>query len=605
MFRGTGDVGHLVRLADHAQSVLAQRDSALGLTDYTGASRPCWQATKYTTTNQPYCFVVHSGMLAYPMADLALLVSQSPALQSHPLPGGQTLGQAAQSVLAEVEKIVATHDFQYKSGPGAGEGYYQGDPGAAALISFAGKAMPLNQMNAMGRTLVALWKATGKAAHQQKAQALAAYLKNRMTVSGATYLWTYWGDAWSSGKGEDISHASINADFAALCHQHGIVFNPQDMARLGRTLFEKIHKDTDTTADNIDGSGGTNTYKWAVGRWLSLAPFEPRAWAVAANIYRDLTTTTDGSALLGLANVARHAPPLREYTFYHVDWNDLGDHRKATAYGANILLEPVAPTQAHALRLGYRATLAASVDQWDGAKYHANQRLPATSGSAFVWVYVPYDPKIYLAYSQNKVLYQLTDAYVAGQGIEVKEVAAVQVPTIATQQAPPATVGVPYALTLQGSGDPPLLWSLTAAPAGMTVDLQTGALSWTPAAADVPAVQLQVRLVNDAGQATTTLSIQVIGTASDGGHADGSVSDGAGDGPPAFGGDGLAGDGGGTVDGCGCGVGRRPVGRGASLCLLALLGLALLRRRDRGVTGRAAPRRWDRAPGFSRRADPR
>ena len=63
---------------------------------------------------------------------------------------------------AEAKKVVATHDYQYKSGPKAGEGYYQGDPAATAVVpSVAGKALPLNQMNTMGRAQVLLWKATG------------------------------------------------------------------------------------------------------------------------------------------------------------------------------------------------------------------------------------------------------------------------------------------------------------------------------------------------------------------------------------------------------------------------------------------------------------
>ena len=561
MFRGTGDPTYLERLADQAASVLAQRDSSIGLKDYNGASRPCWQATKYSTNNLPYCWVVHTGMIAYPMADLALLLEQNPALKSRTLPGGQTLGQAAQQLLAEVEQTVATHDFQYKSGPAAGEGHYVGDPAASAVVpSVAGLALPLNQMNAMGRALIALWKATGKTAYQQKAAALCTYLRNRMTKSGATYVWTYWGTAWSSGKGEDISHAAINADFAKLCHEHGLAFDAGEMVRLGRTLFDNVHVSTDSAADLVDGGGGTNTYKWAVGRWLNLAPYEPRVWPVAANIYRDTTTTSSGSVLLGLANIARHAPPVRDYSFYHVDWSDLGDYRQATAYGANLLALPPAPTDPFAIRMGYRAAVAATVDQWDGSKYHANQRL-AASPTTFTWVYAPYDPKLYLAYSGSKILYQLTDSFVAGKGIEVKEVAAAKDPTISTTQAPEATVGAPYALNLQGSGDKPLLWSLTKAPASMTIDLQSGAIAWTPTASDVPAVQVTVRLQNDAGHVEQTLSIAVRSPGTDGAVA----GDGGGspDLPPAtHDGATQTGDGAtpsGETDGaCGCRVASRP-----------------------------------------------
>ena len=527
MFRGTGEASYLVSLADHALSVLDQRDSAKKLKDWAGKSRPCWQATKYSSGNKPYCWVVHSGMIAYPMIDLVWLVKQNPALSSVPVSSTMTLNQAATKVLAEVEKVVATHDFQYVSGPKSGEGYYRGDPAAKAVVpTVAGKALPLNQMNTMGRTLVLLWKVTAKSAYLTKAKALATYLRNRMKAYGATYVWTYWGSTWSKGGGEDISHAAINADFAVLCHEHGLVFSTSDMQRLGRTLFDNIHKDTNTAADRVDGTGTSGSYKWAVGRWLNLSPYEPRVWPVAANIYRSTTSSTSGQVILSLANVARHAPPIREYTFYPYDWTDMGSYKKAAKYGANILLLPPDPKKHYALRLGYRASRAASVDQWKKPAYHKNHRLAITSGSAFTWVYVPYDPAIHYPYSGPRVLYQFTDSFSSGKGIEVMEVAAVKDPQILTSSAPAAKVGQAYSLTAKGSGDKPLLWGLApGAPLGMKIGLQSGIISWTPSPGDVPGVSITLKLENDSGEASAKLSISVQGLTPDAGISDAGIPD--------------------------------------------------------------------------------
>ena len=521
MFRATGAPRYLVSLADHALAVLDQRDNKKGLKDWANKSRPCWQASKYSSNGKGYCWVVHSGILVYPMVDLVLLLSQNPALKPLLLPDGKTtLAQAATTLLTEAKKVVSTHDYQYIPGPKTGEGYYRGDPAAKAVVpNVAGKALPLNQMNTMGRALVLLWKVTGTASYKTKALALATYLKNRLKLKGSSYAWTYWGTSWSQGGGEDISHAAINADFASVCHTHGLLFSKTDMVRFARTLVDNVHLSTDQAADRVDGSGTGNTYRWAVGRWLNLSPFDPGVWPVAANIFRGLSSTSSGQNFLGLANLRRYAPPVRHYTFYHVDWQDLGSYRQALKYGANILTLPSPTTQPHVLKLGYRATVSATIDQWEGKakKYHWQHRL-AKTGSSFTTVFTPYRPGLYYPYTSKKeVLFQFTDKFVVGKGIQVKEVAPVMVPTILTASLGPAKVGVPMSATLKGSGDAPLFWGLEVHVPGVSLDAKTGALTWTPAWVQAPGTLLKVRLRNDSGQAVKTFNVMVQGTAKDAG----------------------------------------------------------------------------------------
>ena len=529
MFRGTGDPAYLLRLADHALSVLDQRDNKKGLKDFAGKSRPCWQSAKYSNNKKGYCWVVHSGMISYPMADLALLVQQNPKLGSLKVKGSTTLAAAAATVLAEVQKVVATHDFQYKSGPSSGEGHYRGDPAAGATIgtSLAGKALPLNQMNALGRTLVVLWKRTGQAAYLTRAKGLATYLRNRMTKNGSAYAWTYWGTPWKQGGGEDISHAAINADFAKLCQSHGLIFTASDALRLARTVYLKIHRTTDACADRVDGSGTTGNYTVQVGRWLNLAPHEPRVWPVAANVLRKVTKSGSGSTILGLALVARYAPAVRDYYFYYVDWKDLGSYRQATAYGANILMLPPTSTARYVLRLGYRGSQPLTVDQWDGKQYH--KTLGLAPASAWQWVYVPYVPALYHPYWKKGALYQLTGKHVAGKGVEVMEVATVKEPVILTQSLPDAIAGSAYVEWLVGSGDKPLIWSLKSAPAGMFLG-PSNTLTWKPTAAHSPSVKITVALTNDSGQAVKTFTIPVKLAPPDAGPPDASMCNC--DGPP-------------------------------------------------------------------------
>ncbi len=597
MYRATNDAAYLVNLASHARSVLDYRDSVLGWKDYAGNSRPCWQSTKYSDNQEPVCWVVHSGMITYPMADLARIVAKDPALQALPVPWGGTLGEAAQTILAAVLDTVATHEAEWKTGPGSGEGYYRGDP-SAPVASVAGKALPLNQMNAMGMTLAAIADGAGDAQAEQKAKGMCAYLRHRMTEDGARMVWTYWGDAWTGSNGEDISHAALNVEFASLCHARGWFFTLADMVRIARTLFEKVHVDSDTAWDRIDGTGAGNTYRTAVGRWLTVSPFDPRVWAVGANAYRTPDTTPNGGDLHALSLIALHAPAVRGHTFYTVDWQDLGDSRKATANDANILILPPQPAQRYALKLRYKASRVSSVQQWDGTAYHANIRLAPASTLDTGWI--PYDPAIYMAYSGASALYQLHDAFVAGQGIEVQEAAPVVEPSISPPTLAETQVGASVQVVLQGAGDPPLLWSLVQGPASASLDLQSGALSWTVAQADAPLASFTVRLTNDSGSATATFTVPVLNpTILDGGSDSALPEDASGDdaiqpaqdgASPAEGGqpsgDGsadaagkgsfAAGDG---DDGCSCHTaGRR---RSATLGWLALAGLAVASRRRR------------------------
>ena len=73
MVEATGDRALLSELARHIDGVLATRDDARGVSDYRGVSAACWQNTSYQ--DGAYCYVVHSGMIGFPIAEAARLVA--------------------------------------------------------------------------------------------------------------------------------------------------------------------------------------------------------------------------------------------------------------------------------------------------------------------------------------------------------------------------------------------------------------------------------------------------------------------------------------------------------------------------------------------------
>lgn len=498
MYRATGDPLYLDRLADHADHVHASRDDIAGVTEFNGKSSACWRCTKYQPNNEPYCYVVHSGMLTYPMADFSAVVYETPGLWELPTYDGATYKEKADLFVARVQEVVAYHEFQWHIGPGAGQGHYVFDP-AASFLTYAGAEMPLNQQNAMGRTLVALYLATGEPGYLQKATGLANRFAAALTLQGnGAYAWNYWGDGYSS-PGEDISHAAINVDFARVCGENDIVFSQTDLQRFGNTFFNNVYKDSNTLADNVGGTGSVNggSYKPQCGRWVPFAPYHPSVYTVVRNIYDGYDTATgSGSVVLGFANLALYEPKAVPHFFYYVDWSDEGDYMKSSAQNANILATPLDPAERVMTPITYRSEVFASAQQWDDVVYHEVARLAAT-GSSWRTLWLPYLPEHWHPYWTGGALFQFTES--PFEGMEVMKPQPFAPPEITTQSLAPATSGEAWSQTLEGVGDGPLAWGLEEAPPGMTVQWDTGVLSWNPALGPPGMVPVEVLLDSDYG----------------------------------------------------------------------------------------------------------
>ena len=256
MYEATGDRAYLQRFLEHADRVLVRRDDRTGVGDeLRGRVMPAWSTTKYTKDKR-YAWIAHTGMITYPMARWVYLAKTDDVL------GGQYPEQIRRYEQDIVETVSAFDDC-WRDGPGDGEGYYHS--------VYLGKALPLNMQNAFGRTLVALWLATGDETYRRRAEKLARYFKNRITKDGDRYVWAYW--PADSTRIEDVSHAAINVDFAFVCYRAGIVFDKADMEAFVQT-FKGICRGAEGFAGRIDGTGEPK-YSASVARWLHLAFIAP------------------------------------------------------------------------------------------------------------------------------------------------------------------------------------------------------------------------------------------------------------------------------------------------------------------------------------------
>lgn len=503
MFRATGHPMYLERLAAHVDALLLQRDDALGVTDYRGVSGACWRNTSYQDGGEPYCYAVHTGMLVYPMLEYVAALRSAPRYEDRIAADGETLGAKAERYLVAAQESVAFHEFEWNDA-----GYYVFAPDAS-FLAYAGQDQPLNQSNALGRVHVLLAALAPGGDDLTKATALASRMQSMITVGGdGAYLWNYWGGALA-GDGEDVSHAAINVDFAALCAEHGIVFDEADVLGFATTFMERVYVDDATFSDWV-GGGSTNDpgYRPQVGRWLAVARARTGVYTAVRDLY-DVDYPPagigSGSLLLGWALLAEHEPRLCAPYFYVADWDDQGDARQATAYGANVLTVPPVLEAPCAVELTFDAERSTDVEQWDGDAYHRGATWRASGG--FVTRHAPYDPTWPLVYDGRGVLFQFADEFVAGEGIRVAEPRVLVAPAIESEPSLDAELGVEWTYAAQGSGDAPYWWSLVESPHDADIDPATGVITWTSLASGTYA--FTVRLENDVGLDEQSFAIEL------------------------------------------------------------------------------------------------
>jgi len=293
MWEGTGETAYLDRFLTHCDRVLAARDDRHDVTDeIRGKVMPSWSTTKYTRGKR-YAWIVHAGMITYPMARWAWLIRRDPAMRKR-------YADKAREYVKAVAETVAAFDDAWREGPNDGEGHYLG--------RYLKRALPLNQQNAMGRTLVALHLATGRDEYRSRAAKLARYFKNRIRRVDDRYVWSYWPPR--SGA-EDFSHAAINVDFAVACCRAGIVFDAGDMAAFART-FRRASKGASGFTTAVDGRGGPDARHSAqAGRWLHLAFYDPDLRGVACKYYEGRWAISGTAGLVAAAYLVETARPLR------------------------------------------------------------------------------------------------------------------------------------------------------------------------------------------------------------------------------------------------------------------------------------------------------
>lgn len=298
-YRATSETRWLDKMVTHFDRILQKRDDRLGLIDVrTSTSLKGWGTATYDKAGW-HVFIVHTGMVCQGPVEFVREVKSNPELQPE-------YGAAANRFLKEIETMVADVQQFWKDKPETGEGYYT-DPGMPG-----DGIMPLNMTSAMATVELELYHITGKAEYRDRVRKYATYFKNSLRNNGAGgYNWSYWPKNSKDAvkRGEDISHAALNVDFAARCAVAGIVFTQDDLVKFANTWLKKVRKDDGSWAAYVDGSGIAETpyLPQAHGRWLTLMRGLPDP--IAEKLYADVARAFSGAVVhlpsraLGLANL--------------------------------------------------------------------------------------------------------------------------------------------------------------------------------------------------------------------------------------------------------------------------------------------------------------
>lgn len=253
----TGDRVFLTRAMEHIDRILANRDDRHKRKDMIrNKFLPAWSTSRYTGGKR-YTWIVHVGLITYPIARWVYLVKSDPALAAE-------YGAKALLYENELGEILSAFDDDWRKGNKSDEGYYYCP---AARIP-----QPLSYLAAIGRAHAAMYLCTGEKKYLNLAKAMARYFKNRLGKPAGGYVWTHDAD---KPPAEDIMHAAICVDFAVECHRAGIVFSQQDMTAFART-FKRMHRGEKGFALQVNGKGGvTMENAAAAGGWVRLGWFDP------------------------------------------------------------------------------------------------------------------------------------------------------------------------------------------------------------------------------------------------------------------------------------------------------------------------------------------
>ncbi len=308
MYETTKNHKYLEKFVIQADRVIANTDKNRNVEDYKGRFVVGWGATRYSPSNLRVIYLVHTGMITYPMVQFALMVKNDSNLDKF-------LDQA-NAYVQFTEEALSVFDEDWMFNENTGVGYYQfrvREQPVGTLFSEKAQEvlmpLPFNQQLAAARASLYLCQIQGNESNFcTKATALAKHFRNRVRQdSNGFYVWDYWyGEALDifSTTREDVSHGGIDIDFAILAYRNSTVFEETDVEKFKNTYYQ-ISKNGKFSRF-VDGTGEATSPTF-ISLWMELSPYDCKPWRDFQSLLeQDKLPEQGATIMLGIAKLAKY-----------------------------------------------------------------------------------------------------------------------------------------------------------------------------------------------------------------------------------------------------------------------------------------------------------
>lgn len=308
MYETTKNKKYLEKFVIQADIVIGNTDKNRNLEDYRGRAVVGWGATKYSPTNLRVIYLVHTGMITYPLVKFALMVKNDSNLDK--------FRDQANAYVQLTEEALSVFDEDWMFNENTGVGYYQFRVREQPVGTvFSEKAeeifmpLPFNQQLAAARASLYLCQIQGNESNFcTKATALAKHFRNRVRQdSKGFYVWDYWyGEALDifARTREDVSHGGIDVDLAILAYRNSTVFEETDIDKFKNT-YDQISKNGEFSR-LVDGTGAATSPTF-ISLWMELSPYDCKPWQDFNSLLKQDNLPEQGATvMLGIAKLAKY-----------------------------------------------------------------------------------------------------------------------------------------------------------------------------------------------------------------------------------------------------------------------------------------------------------